>query len=210
MNIGVIGAGNVGSALGKRWSAVGHHIKFGVRDPRKPEVVELVRNCGPNATAGTVADTASFGEAVAIATPWPATQQAIQSAGSLIAKIVIDCTNPLKSDLSGLAVGYTTSAAELIASWAAGARVVKCFNTTGANNMENPNYGADRAAMFFCGDDIDAKRVVRKLGEDIGFDMVDAGDLQAARLLEPLAMLWIHLAFRGRLGREIAFKLLRR
>ncbi len=64
--------------------------------------------------------------------------------------------------------------------------------------------------MFLCGDDADAKGVVMKLGQDVGFEMIDAGDLAIARLLEPVAMLWIHLAFRGGLGRDFAFKLLRR
>jgi predicted dinucleotide-binding enzyme len=90
------------------------------------------------------------------------------------------------------------------------ARVVKCFNTTGANNLENPNYGDDRPMMFLCGNDAGVKSVVMKLGQDVGFEMIDAGELATARLLEPVAMLWIHLAFRGGLGRNFAFKLLRR
>jgi 8-hydroxy-5-deazaflavin:NADPH oxidoreductase len=88
-----------------------------------------------------------------------------QGSGNLSGKIVIDCTNPLKPDLSGLAIGHTTSAAEQVASWAKGARVVKCFNTTSANNMANPNYGNDRPVMFLCGGDADAKSPVNKLGE---------------------------------------------
>ena len=210
MNIGIIGAGNVSGALGKRWTATGHNIKFGVRDANKPEVVALLGKCGANASAGSVAEAAAFGELIAIATPWPATRAAIESAGHLAGKIVIDCTNPVKPDLSGLAIGHTTSAAEQVASWAKGARVLKCFNTTGANNMENPHYRGDRPVMFLCGDDADAKGVVMKLGQDVGFEMIDAGDLAIARLLELVAMLWIHLAFRGGLGRDFAFKLLRR
>jgi len=64
--------------------------------------------------------------------------------------------------------------------------------------------------MFLCGDDNNAKKIVMKLGEDIGFEMVDAGKIDIARLLEPVAMLWIHLAFTTPLGRDFAFKLLRR
>ncbi len=118
MNIGIIGAGNVGGALGKRWTATGHNIKFGVREANKPEVVALLGKCGANASAGSVAEAAAFGELIAIATPWPATRAAIESAGHLAGKIVIDCTNPVKPDLSGLAIGHTTSAAEQVASWA--------------------------------------------------------------------------------------------
>src|SRR5438552_17553596 len=129
MNIGIVGAGNVGGALGIIWTAASHSIKFGLRDTRKSEVVDLVKKCGPNTSAVSVAEEAAFGEVVTIATPWPATQTAIEGAGDLSGKIVIDCRNPLKSDLRGLAIGHTTSAAEQVASCAKGARLVKCFTT---------------------------------------------------------------------------------
>ena len=210
MNIGIIGAGNVGGALGRGWAKAGHHIKFGVRDAGKPDVVALLEETGPNASAGTGAEAAGFGEVVVLTTPWPATEAAIHSAGNLAGKIVIDCTNPLKPDLSGLVVGHDTSAAEQVAQWARGARVVKCFNTTGADNMANPQCGNDRVVMFLAGDDAAARAIVQRLGEDLGFEMVDAGNLQVARLLEPVAMLWIHLAYKGGFGRDFAFKLVRR
>src|SRR3954470_8605281 len=144
MNIGIIGSGNVGTALGKSWAKAGHKIKFGVRDSNKPEVVALLKEIGANASAGSVAEAAAFGEAIVLTTPWDATRAAIQSAGKLEGKTVVDCTNPVKADLSGLALGHDTSAAEQVAQWAKGARVVKCFNTTGANYMANPRYGEDR------------------------------------------------------------------
>ena len=210
MNVGIIGAGNVGGALGKRWAAAGHKVKFGVRDAAKPDVQQLLQDCGGDATAASIADAAQFGEVVVLTTPFPAAQAAIGSAGNLTGKIVIDCTNPLTPDLSGLSVGHDTSAAEQVARWAQGARVVKCFNTTGANNMENPAYPDGKPVMFCCGNDAGANAAVMKLGADVGFEMIDAGKLEIARLLEPLAMLWIHLAYRGGLGREFAFRLMRR
>jgi len=210
MKIGIIGAGNVGGALGKGWAAAGHEIKFGVRDRAKPEVTALVKQIGSAASASSVAEAAGFGDVVVLTTPWNATQAAIQSAGNLAGKIVVDCTNPLKPDLSGLAIGPETSAAEQVAQWARGARVVKCFNTTGADNMANPKYGNDRAVMFLAGDDAGTKNIVTKLGEDLGFEMIDNGNLASSRMLESLAVLWIHLAFQGGLGRDFAFKLMRR
>ena len=210
MNIGIIGSGNVGTALGKSWAKAGHKIKFGVRDSNKPEVVALLKEIGANASAGSVAEAAAFGEAIVLTTPWDATKAAIQSAGKLEGKTVVDCTNPVKADLSGLALGHDTSAAEQVAQWAKGARVVKCFNTTGANNMANPRYGEDRLLMFLAGNDAAAKATVFKLSNDLGFETIDAGNLEAARLLEPLAMLWIHLAFKAGLGLNFGFQLLRR
>jgi 8-hydroxy-5-deazaflavin:NADPH oxidoreductase len=210
MNIGIIGAGNVGGALGKGWAKVGHKIKYGLRDAPKPEVLALLKDIGPNASPGGVAEAAAFGEVVVLTTPWNATQSAVQSAGSLAGKIVVDCTNPLKPDLSGLAIGPDTSAAQQIAQWAKGARVVKCFNTTGAGNMANPKYGNDRVAMLLAGDDAAAKKTCAKLGEDLGFEMIDAGNLPTARLLEQAAVLFAQLAFKAGLGTNFAFKLLRR
>ena len=210
MKIGIIGSGSVGSALGKRWAAAGHDIKYGARDTAKPELAALLQKIGARASAGSVAEAASFGEVIVLTTPWNGTQAAIESAGNLAGKIVVDCTNPLKSDLSGLSIGLDMSGAEQVAQWAKGARVVKCFNSTGAENMTQPRFGADRAVMFLAGDDDAAKATVSKLGEDLGFEMVDAGRLEIARLLEPVAMLWVHLAFRRGLGRNFAFKLLRR
>lgn len=209
MNIGIIGSGNVGKALGQIWLKHGHKVLFSFsRDPKKLE--QFAGALGSGASVGTPAEAARFGEVVVLATPWPVAQEALRAAGSLGGKVLIDCTNPLKADLSGLAVGHTTSAAEEISRWAPGARVVKAFNTTGADNMGRPQFGAARASMFICGDDAAAKTVVAGLAADAGFEVVDAGRLDSARLLEPLAMLWIHLAFAQGLGTGFAFTLLRR
>ncbi len=210
MKIGVIGAGNVGGTLGKGWAAKGHEILYGVRSPNDAKAQGVVRATGGSARAASVKDAAAGAEVVVLATPWGGAREALAAAGNLAGKVLIDATNPLKPDLSGLAVGYTTSAAEEVARWAPGARVVKAFNTTGAKNMANPRFGAQSASMFLCGDDAGAKKTVAGLAEALGFDPVDAGPLTQARLLEPLAMLWISMAYAYGHGPEIAFKLLRR
>lgn len=210
MRIGMIGSGNVGAALGKGWAKKGHSVVFGVRDPQSEKLKPLLKQAGPNARAASVQEAASFGDVVVFATPWPAAQDAIRSAGDLKGKVVFDCINPLKPDLSGLAVGYTTSAAEQVAQWASGAKVVKVFNTTGSNNMENSRYPEGAPAMFYCGDDAGAKKLAAQLASDLGFEPVDAGALISARLLEPLAMLWVQLAYVQKMGPEFAFRIMRR
>src|SRR5262249_17996166 len=115
-----------------------------------------------------------------------------------------------KDDLSGLAVGLTTSGAEQVAAWASSKRDVKVFNTTGFENMAKPSYGGTPITMFFAGDDAGANRVAAQLAQEIGFDPVDAGPLANARLLEPLALLWIYLAIKKGHGSAIAYKLLHR
>lgn len=209
MRIAIVGAGNVGGTLGKAWAARGHDVVFGVREPRDSKVQELIRATGGKARAASVRDAAASSEVVLLAIPWAATQEAIKAAGSLAGKIVVDATNPLKPDFSGLALGHTTSGGEEVARWAPGARVVKAFNTIGAQHMANPRLGGQSASMFICGDDDGAKQTVAGLAEALGFEPVDAGPLVQARLLEPLAMLWISMAYAYGHGVNIAFKLLR-
>ena len=209
MNIGIIGAGNVGKALGETWLKRGHDVLFSYsRDAAKLRA--YAATLGPRACAGTPAEAVAFGDVLLFAPPWSAVEEALQAAGPLTGKILIDCTNPLKPDLSGLAIGHTTSAAEETARRTPGARVVKAFNTTGADNMRSPQFAAGRAAMFICGDDHAAKSITGALAQEIGFDAVDIGPLRMARLLEPMAMLWIHMAVGLKMGSGFAFSLLKR
>ena len=210
MNIGILGAGNVGGALGSAWARKGHAVFFGVPRPQDPKIRELLKTLGAKGRAGSVAEAAAAGEVIVLATPWPATRDAIGAAGNLDGKVVVDCTNPLKADFTGLSLGYTTSGAEQVAQWAQGAKVFKAFNQTGFNIMASPDFGGQRAVMFVCGDDDAHKPTVLKLVSDVGFEAIDAGGLVHARLLEPYAMLWIHLANARGLGRDFAFAVLRR
>jgi predicted dinucleotide-binding enzyme len=208
MRIGIIGAGNVGGSLGRGWARRGHEVTFGVRNPSDPKLKPLLEETGAKAVSPAAA--AIDAEVVVLATPWEGTESAVRGMGSLSGKILFDCTNPLAPQLSGLTHGFDTSAAEQVASWAPGARVVKVFNTTGANNMENPDFDGVAATMFYCGDDKDAKATAHQLAAGLGFDPLDCGNLEQARLLEPLALLWIRLAYLQGMGRDIAFKLMKR
>lgn len=210
MKIGVIGAGHVGGTLGRAWAGAGHEVAFGVRDAAAPRVRDLLAACGGRATAATVPEAAGSAEVVAVTTPWEATEAAVRAAGDLTGKVVLDCTNPLAPDLTGLAVGLTTSGGERVAGWASGGRVVKAFNTTGADNMARPTIGGTPLTLFLAGDDAGAKAVAARLAGEIGFAPVDGGPLRVARLLEPLALLWITLAVGQGLGPGIALNLVRR
>ena len=220
MRIAIIGAGHVGGTLGRRWATANdarHTVVFGVRPGDEPDAQlgEFIEGSGGAARAAPVRDAAREAEAVVFATPWKATQEAVQSAGPLTGKIVIDCTNPFAPGLTGLDVPDGGSAGEAVASWAPGARVVKAFNTTGFNIMANPVFPEGPATMFYCGDDASAKRVVHGLAAELGFEPIDAGPLSRARVLESMALLWVSLAMGGvsggtELGRDIAFRLARR
>ena len=200
MKIAIIGAGSVGRALGSGFAKAGHEVWFGVRDPSKPDALP-----GP---AGRLSEMPEEAEIVILAVPFSAAAEAIFACGGLEGKIVVDATNPLLYDGSGLrlSMGFDTSGAESISAQAPQVRLVKCFNQTGYANMEEPA----GSVMFACGHDPDACETVRRLAEEIGFDAYCIGGLDKARLLEPLASLWIHLSMTTGLGRDFALKLEKR
>lgn len=208
MKIGIIGAGDVGGTLGMRWRQKGHKIMFGIRNRQSQKVQKLIE-LDKNLQFGEITETVAFGDVIVFAVPWTSVEETILIAGNLTDKILIDPTNPLTPDLKGLAL-ENTSAAETMSNLAKSTKVVKAFNMIGAQTLNNLIYDSQRADLFICGDDSHAKQIVRELAIDIGFDVIDVGPLVNARLLESLALLWIELAFRQKLGPNIAFKLLRR
>ena len=207
MNIGIIGAGNIGSGLGKLWAKKGHKIIFSFS--RNPEKLKSLSDAVENASAGSPAEAVQQSDVILFSVRWENVREALEAAGPLQGKIVIDCTNPLNPDLSGLEVGRTSSAAEEIAKIAAGAKVVKAFNTVFADvyHSESRLFGSRMPTMFFCGDDGEAKTTVAKLIREAGFEPVDAGPLRSARYLEPLAMLMIQLGYGQGMGTNITLNL---
>ena len=189
MKIAVIGAGNVGCAIGAGWTAKGHAVTYGVRDPSKYS--------GTAASYKAPADAASDAEAIALCVMFHQAEEALRASGELSGKILLDPTNPLAPADGGLklSMGFNTSAAEFIAARTK-ATVVKAFNQVGANVLGNTSGYPVRPIQFVAGDNAQAKQVVKGLVEDLGFDVLDAGPLAAARLLEPLAMVWIDQALR--------------
>jgi 8-hydroxy-5-deazaflavin:NADPH oxidoreductase len=202
MKLAIIGAGNVGAALGTAWGRRGHQITYGVPKPGSDKYASLDGPVTTNHEAAQGADV------VVLCTPWQATQQALNDCGDLAGRVVIDCTNPLSPDFSSLVVGHTSSGGERVAGWAPGARVCKAMNQIGAPMMDAPAL-TGTPVMFVCGDDDAAKDVTSGLVAELGFEVVDAGDLTLARLLEPYALIWIHLALRRGLGTGFGFGLLR-
>ena len=197
MNIAVIGAGRVGTTLARRFVSAGHTVSLGVRNPAAepaPDFPVVIRDI-----AGACANAAL----VVLAIPFAAVPDAIAAAGDLTGRIVVDATNPVGPGLT-LAVGAQDSGAERVARLAPGARVVKCFNTVGVEVMADPAFGTDKALMLACGDDGEAVETVVALASAMGFDARAFGSLAQARLLEPLALVWIRLAMVHGQGRHHA------
>jgi predicted dinucleotide-binding enzyme len=201
MRLAVIGAGNVGKTLGAALRARGHTVIYGTRDPAKAS----------DRNAKTVAEALHGAEAVILATPWSETEALVcEHAEDLAGKIVLDATNPINPNFTRLAVGFDTSGAELLQSQARKAKFYKAFNTTGASVMAKPHFSAGNAAMFVAGPGGPDKETVLRLVADVGFEAIDAGELRAARLLEPLALLLIQLGMSKTQGRDVALVLARR
>lgn len=206
MNIAVIGTGNVGAALGTGWAKAGHTVVFGARQPKRPDVQALVARSGTSALVP--AEAAAQAEVVVLATPWRGLEQIIAGLGDVRGKIVVDATNPIGP---GFKLVGDPSGGEMVQQWAAGAHVIKAFNTTGFENMADASYPGDISpAMFLAGDDAQAKDAVTTLAEALGFEAIDAGPLSRSALLEHTAMLWITQAIVEGAGRNIAFAVLRR
>lgn len=208
MTISILGAGNVGMALAGAFTRRGETVVLGVPEPAK--YAHAVAALGERARLTTTPQAVAAGDVVILAVPHAAVAAIADSVNDWQGKVLVDATNPLAPGLAGLTLGTTTSGAEELARRARGARVVKAFNTTGAENMADAAYPGGVPMMPVCGDDAQARQRVMALATLIGFEAVDMGPLMAARYLEPFAMTWIHLAFRQGFGRRFAFGLLRR
>jgi predicted dinucleotide-binding enzyme len=207
MTIAIIGAGTVGLTLGKALARHGEAVAFGLSSPAKyaADIAAI-----PNARALGIEAAVEQAELILLAVPYAAAASVAEAIPDWGGRILVDLTNPLAPGLAGLTLGTDTSGAEQTAARAHNARVVKAFNTTGAENMANPTYPAGRTVMPVCGDDTAARQRVMALAETLGFEAVDFGPLAGARLLEPMALVWIQLALKYGQGRDFAFGLLRR
>jgi predicted dinucleotide-binding enzyme len=193
--IGVVGAGKLGSTLGTQWARGGHEVMFSFsRDQARLDGVAAT--AGRSARSGSTADAAGWADVLVLATPWPVVDLALEQlgapSGALKGKVLIDCTNPWAPGPT-LAIGHTTSGAERIARKAFGARVVKGFSTIGAPYYLAPDFGGARPCVLLASDDPKAKAQAAAVAADLGLPATDAGGLDSARLIEPLALLLLKI-----------------
>jgi predicted dinucleotide-binding enzyme len=187
--VGIVGNGNVGGALRRGLERAGYQVRAVGKNP------------------GEVKDTGGWADVVILAVPYGAIDDAIAELGNSIAgKTLVDVTNALTGDMQ-LASGCTTSGAEALQQKVGAAKVVKAFNTQFASHMDSGAVDGQQLTMFAAGDDPGARTQVIQMARDIGFDAVDAGPLQNARLLEPLGYFNIQLGYALGLGTEIGLKL---
>jgi predicted dinucleotide-binding enzyme len=208
----IIGAGDVGLKLAEGLTEIGYEVAIGSRNPSQEKLVTWVKN-HKNSSVASPPEAAKFGDIIVVSTPWSGTLEAIKLAGisNFEGKVVIDVTNPLDFSQGAprLALGYSDSAGETVQRLLPSAKVVKSFNTIGNPHMVHPQFPCGPPTMFICGNDQGAKDIVRGIVEKFGWEAIDIGGIEEARLLESLAMLWIRYYMRSGNG-DHAFKLLKK
>ncbi len=204
MNIAIIGVGSIGSALSQRLDQQGHSLWLGVRDIHDSKAAELALT-GKQTRVVAVSDAVAAAEVVILAVPQSAIPTLAASLGDIKGKVILETTNAFGSSLPGYA--HSPAAIKAITG---NADVVKCFNTLGAENLAEPLFGSEQADTFVAGDSAKAKAVVQVLAKDMGFGTCyDLGGDESIPLLESLAQVWGALAYKGKLGRRLALKVLR-
>ncbi len=200
MNIAILGAGNLGGTLGRQWTAAGHRVVYGVRDPASPKA-QALREQDPAAALRTVAGALADAEAVLVATPHAAVAEiARQHAPALAGKLVVDATNafgaPVVSNVQTLQDAAPTAA------------VFRAFNSLGWEHFAQPQRDGLQVDLFYCGPDGQPRAVMERLIADVGLRPIWVGGPEVLPVVDALGALWVTLAFRRGLGRGIALKLL--
>jgi 8-hydroxy-5-deazaflavin:NADPH oxidoreductase len=204
MKIAIIGTGNIGGALATSWAKSGHDIVLCVRDKQNFKGQDLLNN--RNTSVLDFAEGVKMADVVLIATPIAAMVGVAKNLGDVHDKIIIDATNAVFMKPEGFDNGV-----EAILGLSNATKVVKCFNSTGFENMKNPQYGDTAIDMFMAGSDAEAKTVAAILAKDAGFGQcIDFGGNEKVPLLEQFALAWINLAMMQKRGRNFAFKIVDR
>lgn len=204
MKIAILGSGNVGGALAVQWIRAGHTVLVGARLPLSEKNLALATKIGEDRFTN-VANAVKQCDVILIATPPSAIFEVIDEMGDVSGKILIDATNAVRQKPEPFATVYHALVEKTKA------EVVKCFNTTGFENMANPHYGDVALDMFMAGNSEKAKSVANQLALDAGFGACwNFGGEDKVVLLEQFALSWINLAIMQGHGRDIAFKVIRR
>jgi predicted dinucleotide-binding enzyme len=203
MNIAIIGTGNVGGALATQWAKKGHNIHLGVKNKDQFKGSELLKNA--NTSVFSIKEAIELSDVILIAAPPTAIFDIVEEMGDVSGKVIIDSTNSVMKSPEPFKTVFHMLAEKT------NAEVVKCFNSTGFENMKDPVYVGEGIDMFMAGDSEKAKEVARQLALDCGFGSCwDFGKSDKVELLEKFALSWINLAIMQGHGRNIAFKVVRR
>lgn len=198
MKIGIIGSGHIGGELGRLWAQLGHHIRFGTRDAGSEKIKALLENA-PSAKAAPYQETVNSSEVIVVALPYKAIAETLSDLTGWAGKIIIDANNKVPATGGSVSLEIAALQPESL--------VVKAFNTIGGENFKHPVRNNQASSMLIAGDSVHAKETVGDLIKQLGFEVVDAGGLANAELLEKLAIVWVGLS--RSLGRDFTWKILK-
>ena len=209
MRIGILGSGLIGGKLGILFARAGHDVVFSYsRDPDK--LLQLAEDAGNGARAGTPRQATEKADAVLLAVHWSRIGDVLKQAGSLKGKIIVTTCLPMNLDDTALVIGKSDSGAEELAKKARGASVVSAFGTIPSEvlfDVYAKRRKKVRPSLVYCGDNKRAKTVAARLIRDVGFDPVDVGPLRMARYAEPFTMLMAQVAYEGKGGPAVAYRI---
>jgi 8-hydroxy-5-deazaflavin:NADPH oxidoreductase len=204
LNIAVLGAGNIGGTLGRKWSAAGHKVAFGVSDPNGKKSQVLRAELGDTVIIGSVAEALNTNpDVVVMALPGAAMDAAItEYAQQLDGRIVIDAANRMGDGPMNSFAAFQQQTPR--------ASVFRAFNTLGWENFANPEFEGVTADLFYCGPDGDARKAVEQLITAIGLRPIYLGGVEQVGVVDAVGRLWFALVFGQGKGRHLAFKVLTR
>jgi 8-hydroxy-5-deazaflavin:NADPH oxidoreductase len=201
MIIAVLGAGNIGGSIGKKWAAAGHEVVFGVRDVNKAKVRTLLEEISTRAIAASVTEAAMKADVMLLSIPHQAVAQTVQTnAAAMDGKIIIDATNKFGAPVINNIAAISAAAPR--------AKIYRAFNSLGWEIFARPLFGETNADHFYCGPDGEERLLVEGLISDVGVRPVYVGDLDTAPTVDALGVLWMTLAIRRGMGRRVAFRML--
>jgi predicted dinucleotide-binding enzyme len=197
--IAIIGAGRVGGSLGVHWAQAGYRVVYGTRNPGGPAILDVLKRTGNGSTAVSIAEATAAADIVLLSVPWSAAKDTLNAMQPLSGKIIIDSTNLFAFvDGQHLEVDTPRSGGELIQEWAAGAQVVKGFNTLNWRVMDDPKIAGGPVTIPLASDTPEATARVAALVSAIGFEPFDTGPLHQSRHLEHMAFLYINMLMQPR------------
>jgi len=208
MKIGILGSGLMGGKLGTIFARAGHEVVFSY-SRSDAKLKKLAREAKGKSRAGTPRGAAQDADALLLAVHWSRVNHVLKQAGDLSGRVIITCSLPMNLDDTRLVISGTSSGAEALAEKLPAARIVSAFNTVPSEVLFNvfaARRKKTRPSLIYCGDDSKAKKIAARLIQDVGFDPVDAGPLRIARYTEPFALLVAQLAYEGKGGPEIAYR----
>lgn len=201
MNIAILGTGNIGGTLGRKWAAAGHTVIFGTRDPEAAKVQALLAEVGQGATAVAIPEAIAQAEAILFAIPGRAVKETAGQWGSqLNGKILIDATNNVgQQTMNNLGV---------LRQAAPDSPLFRAFSTLGWENFAEPTLEGQQVDLFYCGDAGEGNTAVSQLIRDVGLRPIYLGGVDQVELLDAMTRLWFALALQQGKGRRLAFRVM--